>query len=154
VLRKLKGNLRACGPDSCLSKSRPAGAPVCISFSIDLNARSTSGRYTKSGRYLVRPSDSLFLAPQSDSEKKTRRHSKELREKRPNPGCFWFTAVGGRTFWRRKNLGVASLVSEWQKRRTRSPNFVSLISYASVCVVVTQRLQCITSKQALPNSTC
>jgi hypothetical protein len=42
---KLKGNLRVCGPDSCLSKSRPANAPVCISRSMNLKARSTLGTY-------------------------------------------------------------------------------------------------------------
>jgi hypothetical protein len=30
--------------------------------------------------------------------KKEKRHLKELREKRPNPGSFWFTAVGGSYF--------------------------------------------------------
>jgi hypothetical protein len=35
------------------------------------------------------------LDKQRDSEKKEKRHSKELREKRPNPGSFWFTAVSG-----------------------------------------------------------
>jgi hypothetical protein len=48
---------------------------------------------------LVRLSDSLFFAPQSDSEKKKKRHSKELREKRPNPGSFWFTAPYRRIFF-------------------------------------------------------
>jgi hypothetical protein len=67
------------------------------------------------GRFLIGLSASLFLAPQSDLENKSKRRSKELGEKRPNPGCFWFTAVGGRFFWRRKNFGVASLGSEWQK---------------------------------------
>jgi hypothetical protein len=47
--------------------------------------------------------------------KKSKRRSKGLGEKRPNPGCFWFTAVGGRFFWRRKNFRGASLGSEWQK---------------------------------------
>jgi hypothetical protein len=36
---------------------------------------------------LIRRSDSLFFGPQSDSEKKKKRHSKELREKRPNLLC-------------------------------------------------------------------
>jgi hypothetical protein len=34
------------------------------------------------------------LNNQSDSEKKAKRHSKALGEKRPNPGSFWFAAVG------------------------------------------------------------
>jgi hypothetical protein len=67
------------------------------------------------GRFLIRPSDSLFSAPQSDLEKKSKHRSKGLGEERPNPGCFWFTAVGGRFFWQRKNFRVASLGSEWQK---------------------------------------
>jgi hypothetical protein len=33
----------------------------------------------------------LFLAPQSDLENKKKRRSKGLGQKRPNPGCFWFT---------------------------------------------------------------
>jgi hypothetical protein len=55
------------------------------------------------GRNLVRLSDSLFFAPQSDSEKKEKRHSKEPREKRPHPGSFcrqggsFFLATQGRT---------------------------------------------------------
>jgi hypothetical protein len=41
---------------------------------------------------LIRLSDSLFFAPQTERfRKKEKRHSKELREKRPNPGPFWFT---------------------------------------------------------------
>jgi hypothetical protein len=49
-----------------------------------------------------------------ENRKKSKRHSKELGEKRLNLGCFWFTAVGGSFFWRRKNFRVASLGSEWQ----------------------------------------
>jgi hypothetical protein len=67
------------------------------------------------GRFLIRLSDSLLLAPQSDLGKKTKRCSKGLGEKRPDLGCFCFTAVGGSFFWRRKNFRVASLGSEWQK---------------------------------------
>jgi hypothetical protein len=37
---------------------------------------------------LIGLSDSLFLAPQSDLEKKSKRRSKGLGEKRPNPGWF------------------------------------------------------------------
>jgi hypothetical protein len=85
------------------------------SASLELGEKSGGSKGAQSGRFLVRLSDSLFLAPQSDSKKK--RHSKELHEKRPNPGCFWFTTVGGSFFWRCKNLRVASLVSERQKRR-------------------------------------
>jgi hypothetical protein len=59
-------------------------------------------------RFLVFSSTERF-------RKKSKRHSKGLGEIRPNPGCFWFTAVGGRFFWRRKNFRVASLGSEWQK---------------------------------------
>ena len=59
-------------------------------------------------RFLVFSSTERF-------RKKSKRRSKGLGEKRPNPGCFWFTAVGGRFFWRRKNFRVASLGSEWQK---------------------------------------
>jgi hypothetical protein len=36
----------------------------------------------------------LFLAPQSDLEKNSKHCSKELREKRPNPGSFCFNAKG------------------------------------------------------------
>jgi hypothetical protein len=69
------------------------------------------------GRFLIRLSDSLFLAPQSDLEKKGAKcRSKWPGKKRPNPGCFWFTAVGGRFFRRRKDFRVGpSLGSEWQK---------------------------------------
>jgi hypothetical protein len=89
----------------------------------------------------------LFLAPQGDLERKRKRRSKGLGEKRPNPGCFWFTAVGGRFFWRRKNFRVASLGSEWQKRRTQSGcAFVSPISH-SIKVDI-QRLKCNIGKQA------
>jgi hypothetical protein len=45
-----------------------------------------------SGCNLVRPSNRRTY-PQSNSEKKEKDHSKELREKRPNPGSFWFTAA-------------------------------------------------------------
>jgi hypothetical protein len=83
------------------------------------------------GLNLVRLSDSLFFAPQSDPEEKAKHHAKELREKRPNPGSFWFTAVGGSFFERHKtNFGVASLALEWQKWRTSSPYFVSLVRYS------------------------
>jgi hypothetical protein len=70
------------------------------------------GMSVGTGRFLIRLSDSLFLAPQSDLEKKATRRSKELREKRPNPGSFCFNAEGGSFFWRRKNFRVASLASK------------------------------------------
>jgi hypothetical protein len=93
---------------------------------------------------LVRLSDSLFFSPQSDSEEK-KRHSKELREKRPNPGSFWFTAVGGSFFQRHKNFRAGSLALEWTKWRTSSPYYVSLVRYS--ILVDTHRLKCIISKQ-------
>jgi hypothetical protein len=102
---------------------------------------------THTGRKLVRLSDSLFFAPQSDSEKKEKRHSKELREKRPNPGSFWFTAVGGSFFF------SDTRTSEWQVwpwnekngAHQSSPYYVSLVRNS--ILVDTQRLKCIISKQ-------
>jgi hypothetical protein len=70
---------------------------------------SASGEAAATGRFLIRLSDSLFLAPQSDLKKK---RSKEHREKRPNPGSICFNAEGGIFFWRRKNFRVASSASE------------------------------------------
>jgi MFS superfamily sulfate permease-like transporter len=65
-----------------------------------------------SGRNLVRLSDSLFFFSTERLRKKEKRHSKELREKRPNPGSFWFTAVGGIFFSATQELQVASLALE------------------------------------------
>jgi hypothetical protein len=98
-----------CTPHRCTQRAPPEDAQD------QGPARHELDGLHNSGRFLIRLSDSLFLAPQSDLEKKSKRHSKGLGEKRPNPGCFWFTAVGGRCFWRRKNYRVASLGSEWQK---------------------------------------
>jgi hypothetical protein len=39
-----------------------------------------------------------FLLHRATQKEEKKRHSKELREKRPNPGSFWFTAVGGSFF--------------------------------------------------------
>jgi hypothetical protein len=47
------------------------------------------------GGFLIRLANFARLDNQSDSEKKAKRHSKALGEKRSNPGSFWFTAVGG-----------------------------------------------------------
>jgi hypothetical protein len=41
------------------------------------------------GRFLIGLSGFLFLAPQSNLEKKQKLHSKGLREKRLDLGCFW-----------------------------------------------------------------
>jgi hypothetical protein len=50
------------------------------------------------GGFLIRSANFAHLDNQSDSEKKAKRHSKALGEKRPNPVSFWFTAVGGSFF--------------------------------------------------------
>jgi hypothetical protein len=50
------------------------------------------------GGFLTRLANFAHLDNQGDSEKKAKRHSKALGEKRPNPGSFWFTAVGGSFF--------------------------------------------------------
>jgi hypothetical protein len=63
--------------------------------------------------------------------KKEKRHSKELREKRPNPGSFWFTAVGGSFFF------SETRTSEWQVWPWNKKNgahqahtiYVSLVRY-------------------------
>jgi hypothetical protein len=85
------------------------------------------------------------LDNQSDSEKKAKRHSKALGEKRSNPGSFWFTAVGASFFQRHKNFRVAILAAEWHKQCTSSIDCVSLLSY-SIAVNI-RRLQCNMSKQ-------
>jgi hypothetical protein len=54
------------------------------------------------GGFPIRLAKTQHLDKQRDSEKKEKRHSKELREKRPNPGSFWFTAVGWIFFQRHK----------------------------------------------------
>ena len=97
------------------------------------------------GGFLIRLANFAHLDNQSDSEKKAKRHSKALGEKRSNPGSFWFTAVGGSFFQRHKNFRVASLASEWHKRCTSSTCCMFLLSY-SIAVNI-RRLQCNMSKQ-------
>jgi hypothetical protein len=64
------------------------------------------------GRFLVRLSDSLFFSSTERFRKKAKHRSKELREKRPNPGYVCFNAEGESFFERHKNFRVASLASE------------------------------------------
>jgi hypothetical protein len=55
--------------------------------------------------------------------KKATHRSKELREKRPNPGYFCFNAEGGRFFGQRKNVRVASLAIRTFKTIFRENDF-------------------------------
>jgi hypothetical protein len=66
-------------------------------------ANSVECRTCSSG-FLIRLANFVHLDNQSDSEKKAKRHSKARGEKRPNPGSFWFTAVGGRFFSARQDF--------------------------------------------------
>jgi hypothetical protein len=106
------------------------------------------------GRFLIRPPGPLFLAP-GRFGKKAKRRSKGLGEKRPNPVSFWFTAVGGRPFWRHKNFRVASLGSEWQK--TAHMKLILCVSskpFCSTILVGCNACNAISASKHLPNNTC
>jgi hypothetical protein len=102
------------------------------------------------------------LDNQSDSEnrkkKAKQRHSKALGEKRPNPGSFCFTAIGGSFFQRHKQelqsgqFGLR-MAKKW---RTSSPYFVSsfakLFCYSSGYTV--PEINTPPTSKRHPNNTC
>jgi hypothetical protein len=84
---------------------------------------------------------SNFLQERFRREKK--RRSEGLGEKHPNPGCFWFTAVGGRFFGRRKDFRVASLGSGLRMaKKTAHMKLILCVSSKLFYSSGMQRLQC------------
>jgi hypothetical protein len=86
------------GATNAASDQLIVGPGIGKRFSASLKPDASHIRANPNGRFLIRLSESLFLAPQSDS--------KGLGEKRPNPGCFWWFSHRRRrkNFWRRKNF--------------------------------------------------
>jgi hypothetical protein len=86
------------------------------------------------------------LDNQSDSEKKAKRHSKALGEKRPNPGSFWFTAVGGSFFPATQELQSGQFGLGMAKMAHIKP-ILCVFAKPFYFPVDIQRLKCILSKQ-------
>jgi hypothetical protein len=111
----------------CLFQTAPLTPPHALPSPSHANTHSV---VSPSGRFLIRPSDSLFLAPQSDFEKKQNTARKSSARNAQIRGLFAPTpkAEDFLSDTRHKNFRAASLASELKFRRKSSLYFVSLVS--------------------------
>jgi hypothetical protein len=115
--------------------------------------RASGSQPPAAGGFLFRLANFFLFLHRRQLRKNKKCHAKALAERSPNPGSFWFTAVGGSFFWRRKDFRAASLGSEWQK--TAHMKLILCVSSKLFYSSGMQRLHtAISASKHLPNSTC